>query len=220
MKERHSKSSSGLLLPGTSLPSSPPPGSDSPTILGPDGVSPMRSSLTPEPEPESSLRSNTSTVPTLGSSFGAYTLQSWSVYFQESVSAVWRLFAGLTPILYFRNLWILLRARWLSRGVIVRQYGSGIPLEIEVGHAELDIATAIVFLKRRAKHFGRDAVPLQVLLSPLSPNDGWRRAAIEFLDEQAKRRQQQRQNTLHESGVRSSAGMLSDVQQAQNIYGG
>lgn len=60
---------------------------------------------------------------------------------------------------------------------------------VEVG-TELDIATAIVYLQARAKRFGKSGIPIEVQLSPLSPAEGWVRAAKRFIEERKKEAQQ------------------------------
>jgi hypothetical protein len=52
----------------------------------------------------------------------------------------------------------------------------------------MDIAAAVVYLKAHARHFGMDGTPIAVLLSPYAPDVGWRKAAIEFLHENAKKK--------------------------------
>lgn len=64
-------------------------------------------------------------------------------------------------------------------------------LELEVSvcpGSELEIATAIVVLKRRAQIYGADAIPLEVKLCPSNPRLGWRRAAMAFIEENKRLR--------------------------------
>ena len=64
---------------------------------------------------------------------------------------------------------------------------SGIQQGIEVcPFTELDIAAMVVLLKRRADHFGLEGIPVEVQLSPLAPEAGWRAAALRELRQNAK----------------------------------
>lgn len=76
---------------------------------------------------------------------------------------------------------------------------------------EEEIAAAVVFLKARARHFGKDGIPLAVRLSPLSPDAGWRQAAIEWIEEAKKARQRGTPLPLGAPPQPQGAGLMTDI---------
>ena len=92
---------------------------------------------------------------------------------------------------------------------------SGIPSEIEASAAtELEIATAVIFLKARARHFGKDGIPLSVKLSPLAPEAGWRSAAIAWVEGNKRNRQAGLPTNLAERPQPQGYGFLESVKEA------
>lgn len=76
----------------------------------------------------------------------------------------------------------------------------------------------VVFLKARARHFGQEGIPIEVILSPLAPEEGWRRAAIKFMEARWEEKQRGERPNWRAPPERQSMGLMASASQFNESY--